>query len=202
MLSVSSLWFISYEQTDRINIMIKRLRKEEAILMVVDVQERLIPAIYDAAQAVHSCAVLAQAAQIFNIPVIVTEQYPEKLGATVPEITNILNDYQPISKKCFSAYTQEVVDVLKSTSARRSILLCGVEAHVCVQQTALDLLANGFDVFVVRDAISSRTPANAKIGWQRMIGAGAIPVSVESALFELLQTADAPEFKTVHQLIK
>jgi nicotinamidase-related amidase len=77
-----------------------------------------------------------------------------------------------------------------------------VEAHVCVQQTALDLLANDFDVFVARDAISSRTFANAEIGWQRMIGAGAIPVSVESALFELLQTAAAPEFKAIHQLIK
>ena len=170
--------------------------------MVVDVQERLIPAIHEAAQVVHSCAVLAQAAQIFNIPIIVTEQYPEKLGATVPEITNVLNDYQPISKKQFSAYTPKVIDVLKSTSERRSILLCGVEAHVCVQQTALDLLTNGFDVFVARDAINSRISTDAEFGWQRMISAGAIPVSVESSLFELLQSAAASEFKVIHQLIK
>lgn len=182
--------------------MIKRLQKEETVLIIVDVQERLIPAIHQAEHVVQSCGLLAQAAQTLQFPIIVTEQYPEKIGATVPEITSVLDNYQPIPKKYFSAYTPEVIDLLKSTSERSSILLCGVEAHVCVQQTALDLLANGFDVFVARDAISSRTPANAEIGWQRMISAGAIPVSVESVLFELLQTADAPEFKAIHQLIK
>jgi nicotinamidase-related amidase len=182
--------------------MIKRLKREETILMIVDVQERLVPAIYEVELIVRSCTILAQAAQIFKIPIILTEQYPEKLGATVPEIVNVLDEYQPIPKKQFSACTPEVTDVLKSTSERSSILLCGVEAHVCVQQTALDLLTNGFDVFVARDAISSRTITNAEIGWQRMIGAGAIPVSVESALFELLQTANASEFKAIHQLIK
>jgi nicotinamidase-related amidase len=182
--------------------MITRLEKEETILLIVDVQERLVPAIYEAEQLLRSCTILAQAAQILKIPLIVTEQYPEKLGATVPEITGVLDEFQPISKKQFSAYTPEVIDVLKSTSGRQTILLCGVEAHVCVQQTALDLLANGFAVFVARDAISSRTAANAAVGWQRMIGAGAIPVSVESTLFELLQTAGAPEFKAIHQLIK
>ena len=182
--------------------MIKRLQPEETILLIVDVQERLIPAIHEGTLVTHSCSVLAQAAQILQIPLIITEQYPEKLGASVPEITSVLDEYQPISKKQFSAYTPEVMNILKSTFERRSILLCGVEAHVCVQQTALDLLQNGFDVFVARDAISSRTIANAEIGWQRMIGAGAIPVSVESALFELLQTAGHPQFKAVHQLIK
>jgi len=182
--------------------MIKRLRQEETILMVIDVQERLIPAIHEAERVVHSCAILAQAVQTLQIPTMITEQYPEKIGATVAEITQVLNKYQPISKKYFSAYTPEIIDLLKNNPQRSSILLCGVEAHVCVQQTALDLLQNGFDVFVARDAISSRTPANAEIGWQRMINAGAIPVSVESALFELLETADHPQFKAVHQLIK
>jgi len=182
--------------------MIKRLQREETILLIVDVQERLIPAIHEGEQVARSCSVLTQAAQTLDIPLIITEQYPEKLGATVPEIRGVLHQYQPISKKQFSSCTPEMMDLLKSTFERRKILLCGVEAHVCVQQTALDLLANDFDVFVARDAISSRTIANAEIGWQRIIGAGAIPVSVESALFELLQTADHPQFKAVHQLIK
>jgi nicotinamidase-related amidase len=182
--------------------MIKRLKREETILMIVDVQERLIPAIHEGKLVARSCSVLAQVAQTLQIPVIVTEQYPEKLGATMPEIMGILDEYQPLSKKQFSSCTPEVMEVLKSTSERQTILLCGVEAHVCVQQTALDLLANNFDVFVARDAISSRTFANAEIGWQRMMRTGAIPVSVESALFELLQSADAPEFKDVHRLIK
>jgi nicotinamidase-related amidase len=182
--------------------MIKRLQREATILLIVDVQERLIPAIHEGEQAALSCSLLARAAQILQIPLIITEQYPEKLGATVPEIRGVLHQYQPVSKKQFSSCTAELMDILKSTSERRGILLCGVEAHVCVQQTALDLLANDFDVFVARDAISSRTAANAEIGWQRMMRAGAIPVSVESALFELLQTADHPQFKAIHQLIK
>lgn len=182
--------------------MIKRLKREETILMIVDVQERLVPAIHEGTQVIHACGVLAQAAQVLKIPVIVTEQYPEKLGATVPEIVSVVNNYQPIPKKQFSAWASAVIDILQNNPQRSSILLCGVEAHVCVQQTALDLLANGFDVFVARDAISSRTPANAEIGWQRMIGAGAVPLSVESSLFELLQSAEATEFKAIHQLIK
>ena len=161
-----------------------------------------MPAIDGAELLVRSCGVLAQAAQTLHIPIVVTEQYPEKLGATVPSITEVLERYQPISKKRFSACTPEVIDILKSTFQRRQVIVCGVEAHVCVQQTTLDLLQAGFDVFVVRDAISSRTLANAEIGWQRMTGAGVVPVSVESALFELLQTADHPQFKAVHQRIK
>src|SRR5690606_3166744 len=118
-----------------------------------------------AERVVHSCVLLAQAAQILQLPVIVTEQYPEKIGATVPEVIDALDEYRPLAKKYFSAYTPNMIDLLKSYSTRKSILLCGVEAHVCVQQTALDLIANGFDVFVARDAISSRTPTNAEIGW-------------------------------------
>ena len=128
--------------------MIKRLIREETILMVVDVQERLVPVIHDAAQVVHSCAALAQSALVFNIPIILTEQYPEKLGATVPQVLSVLTDDPPFSKKQFSAYTTETIDLLKIDPQRNSVLLCGVEAHVCVQQTALDLLSNDFDVFI------------------------------------------------------
>src|SRR5690606_12652958 len=126
--------------------LMQQLKIDQTILMMIDVQERLVPAIHEVERVVHSCAILAQAAQTLQIPVIITEQYPEKIGATVAEITQVLNEYQPISKKYFSAYTPEVADDLKNNPERRSILLCGVEAHVCVQQTALDLLANGFDV--------------------------------------------------------
>lgn len=180
----------------------QRLRIEEIVLMVIDVQERLTPAIHKAEQVTAGCAVLANAAQLLQIPLLVTEQYPEKLGATVAAITGVLKEYQPIAKKQFSSCTDEVMAALKALPGRRSVLLCGMEAHVCVQQTALDLLEKGYAVFAVRDAISSRTAENAEIGWRRMMRAGAVPVSVESALFELLQTADRPEFKAVHQLIK
>lgn len=182
--------------------LMQRLKMEETVLMVIDVQERLTPAIHESQQVVKGCAILVNAAQLLHIPVIVTEQYPEKLGATVADITGVLNEYHPIAKKQFSSCTEEVMTVLKGLPGRRSLLLCGMEAHVCVQQTALDLLEKGYAVFAAHDAISSRTAGNAEIGWRRMMRAGAVPVSVESALFELLQTADRPEFKAVHQLIK
>lgn len=179
-----------------------RLTIKNTLLFVVDVQERLLPAMHEATATAQSCHVLARAAGILRLPIIVTEQYPEKLGPTVADLNAACEEQQKFAKKQFSACTAEVMAALLRQSARRHILLCGIEAHVCVLQTALDLRDKNYEVFVARDAISSRTPANAQIGWDRMMAAGAIPTSTESALFELLQTADRPEFKAVHSLIK
>jgi len=179
-----------------------RLTTENTLLLIIDVQERLLPAMHESAATAQSCSILARAASLLHIPVLITEQYPEKLGSTVAAIHDAGAEHQVFSKKQFSSCTAEVMAALLRHPARRHILLCGIEAHVCVLQTALDLRDKNYDVFVARDAISSRTTANAEIGWERMRGAGAIPVSVESALFELLQTADRPEFKAIHPLIK
>lgn len=180
----------------------QRLKIDETVLVLVDVQEKLMPVIDHADAVIQRCQVLVKAANVLQIPLIVTEQYPLMLGATVSSINDELQDITPISKKSFSACTAEMSQSLKAVSQRRSVLLCGVEAHVCVLQTALDLIDQQYDVFVVRDAISSRASVDCETGWERMMRAGAIPVSVESALFELLQTADRPEFKAVHRLIK
>jgi len=179
-----------------------RLTTENTLLLIVDVQERLLPAMHESAATAQSCRILARAAAILQIPIIVTEQYPEKLGPTILDIRDACGDHQTFSKKQFSSCTAEVMAALLRQPSRRHILICGIEAHVCVLQTALDLRDKNYEVFVTRDAISSRAIANAQIGWERMMKAGAVPISVESALFELLQTADHPEFKAIHQLIK
>lgn len=184
---------------------IPRLRRAETTVLIVDVQERLVPAMLDCEQLVVNCRTLAAVAVQLNLPVIVTEQYPERLGATLPEVTEALSasadTHPPFSKMLFSACTEPVLLKLNEL-ARPTILLCGVEAHVCVMQSALDLREAGFSVFCAWDAISSRGEANKKIGWERMLQSGVVPTSTESAIFELLREAGTPSFKAMLPLIK
>jgi len=177
-----------------------RLRRDETLLLVVDVQERLVPVMSDAATVIKNCALLARAARQLNLPLVATEQYPARLGATVPEIAAHFSA-APHAKMLFSACTDEVQEALRA-AGRRTVLLCGIEAHVCVLQSALDLLAESYTVFVARDAIGSRTPENAHIGWERMRLAGAWPTSTESAIFELLREAGTDDFKALLPFLK
>jgi len=182
---------------------VPRLRCESTTLMIVDVQERLIPAMHDADSLTRNCATLTTAAAKLGLPIVITEQYPARLGATLPAITEAAGEGgpSPVSKMLFSACTAEVYETLRNLG-RPTVLLCGVEAHVCVMQSALDLLEAGYQVFVPFDAIASRQEYNRKVGWERMIGGGAIPTSTESAVFELLREAGTPEFKALLSLIK
>ena len=180
---------------------IARLRREEALLLVVDVQERLLPAMFEAERLARQCALLARAARQLGIPVITTEQYPEKLGATIAPLAELLGDTRPVAKMLFSACTEPVMSALQN-SQRRSIVLCGVEAHVCVMQTALDLVENGFTVFVPQDAVSSRYESDKRIGLERMKSVGAVPCSTEMVVFELLREAGTPDFKALLPFIK
>jgi isochorismate hydrolase len=143
---------------------------------------------------------LAGAARELGLPVVMTEQYPEKLGHTERHLAKAAQSL-PIAKMLFSACTEQTLSVIRATG-RRSVLLCGIEAHVCVLQSALDLLEQGFTVFVAEDAIASRRKADRRIGWQRMLGAGALPTSTESAIFELLREAGTDEFRALLPLLK
>ncbi len=178
-----------------------RLRRKETLLLIVDVQEKLMPVIHDSERVEANCAVLAKAARELHLPIVVTEQYPEKLGPTANAVREAAGFPTAIGKLRFSACTPQTLAALES-SGRKTVLLCGVEAHVCMLQTALDLREHGYQVFAARDALSSRTPENAEIGWQRMQQAGVLPTSTESALFELLEEAGTPEFKAILPLIK
>jgi len=175
-----------------------RLDPERAALVVVDVQEGFRKAIPEFERIAQATATLIQGAEAIGIPMLVTEQYPKGLGETAPEVAEHLPDgAQPLEKVVFSAAEADGFDL----KGRDQTLVCGVEAHVCVNQTALDLLGSGAEVHVAEDAVGSRFPENKRIGLQKMEQAGAVITSVETALFELLRKAGTDEFKTVQKLI-
>jgi nicotinamidase-related amidase len=174
------------------------LDRGRAALVVVDVQEAFRPAVLDFDRVAAGAATLVRGARILDLPVIVTQQYPKGLGATVPELAEHLDGIEPIDKVCFSAAAADGFDL----QGRDQALICGIESHVCVSQTAHDLLDRGVQVHVARDAVTSRTEENRELGLHKMEGAGAVVTSVETALFELLGAAGTDEFKQVQALVK
>ena len=172
----------------------RTLDRERTALVVVDVQEAFRPAVPDFDDVVENTLRLMKGAKILGVPVVVTEQYPKGLGSTVEE----LGEVEPVEKSCFSAARADGFDL----DGREQALVCGIEAHVCVSQTAHDLLERGVEVHVASDAVSSRTAANKEVGLHKMEQSGAIVTSVETALFELLEVSGTDEFKQVQGLIK
>jgi nicotinamidase-related amidase len=180
---------------------VTRLLQDNTALLIVDVQERLVPAMFEAERVVRHCATLATAARQLGLPILITEQNPARLGPTVTPVLGAAGPSAPVSKMLFSACTSETCEVLDANK-RSTILLCGIEAHVCVLQSALDLIERGYTVFVAHDAIASHQDSNRKIGWERMMRAGALPTSTESAIFELLREAGTADFRALLPLIK
>jgi nicotinamidase-related amidase len=175
-----------------------KLDRRRAVLLVVDVQEGFRKAIPDFERVAKAVATLIEGAEAIGIPVVATEQYPKGLGETAPEVAEHLPDgIHPLEKVQFSAADAQGFRL----GGRAQVLLCGIEAHVCVNQTALDLLASGVDVQVAEDATGSRSDENKRIGLRKMERAGATLTSVETALFELLGRSGTDEFKRVQQLI-
>jgi nicotinamidase-related amidase len=179
-----------------------KLDRDRTALVVVDVQEAFRPAVVDFDRVAREIGVLVQGGRMLGLPVLVTEQYPKGLGRTVPEVLRHLDGVEPIEKVCFSAADSEPFSAGLRESGRDQVLLCGIESHVCVSQTADDLLAGGSEVHVARDAVSSRTTENRELGLHKMERAGAVVTSVETALFELLRAAGTPEFKEIQKLVK
>ncbi len=175
-----------------------RLERERAALVVIDVQEGFRRAVDGFDRIASACAAMIRGAEALGVPVHVTEQYPKGLGATVPELAEHLPDgTEPLAKTCFSASDAEGF----SLGGRDQALICGIEAHVCVLQSSLDLLGAGAEVFVVADAVGSRDPANRRRALARLSRSGAWLSSVEMALFELLGGAGTDEFKRVQRLV-
>jgi Amidases related to nicotinamidase len=176
-----------------------KLDRERAALVVVDIQEAFRKAVPSFDAVAGSAATLVQGAEAMGIPIVVTEQYPKGLGHTVPEVADHLPiGLKPIEKVRFSAAEAEGFDL----NGRDQALVCGIETHVCVNQTVLDLLDRGVEVEVVGDAVGSRTDDNRELGLHKVEQAGAVLTSVETALFELLGGSDAAEFKQVQALVK
>ncbi len=178
------------------------LTRENALLLVIDIQGKLADLMHDRHMLFANVQRMVRGAQILDLPILVTEQNPQGLGSTIPEISKLLEDVQTISKVSFnSCATPRFLHALEQTG-RKQILITGIETHICVYQTSIDLLRRGYAVEVVVDAVSSRTALNKQIGLDRMRTSGAALTSTEMALYELLQVAEGPAFKAILKLVK
>jgi nicotinamidase-related amidase len=172
-------------------------------LAVIDVQESFRPHVDDFAGLAARVALVVRAAQLLGVPVVVTEQYPKGLGRTAAEIRAALpEDFEPVEKTAFSSCGAQTFVAQLEEAGARQVMLCGLEAHVCVNQTAHDLLALGLQVHVLTDCVSSRSSHNRQVGIEKMMRSGAIPSSTELALFELMRDARHEQFKAIQKLIK
>lgn len=178
------------------------LDKDSSVLVVIDVQERLV-AMLEKDEVVKKTAILCEAAKILGVPVIVTEQYPKGLGETVQKVKDALpEDAQFTEKTAFSAFQEPAFAEKLKNLHKKQVVICGIEAHVCVHQSASDLVAQGYDVYVAKDASASREKYEFKQGIERMKDNGTKISCVEIILFEWLKTSKNEHFKQVQALIK
>jgi len=175
---------------------------QNAILLVVDIQERLIPAIDQGQRVIDETARLIEGCRLLHIPMVATEQYPKGLGPLVPKVRNLLDPGRIFSKMTFSVCGAEEAMHTLEEQTRNQVVLAGIEAHVCVTQTALDLLEHGYQVHVPVETTSSRRPECCHAALMRMRQAGVMVTTVESVLFELLERAGTPQFKDVLGVVK
>jgi nicotinamidase-related amidase len=175
---------------------------EKCSLVVVDVQGRLAQLMYGREVLFKNIQILIKAAKILDIPIVWCQQVPDSLGPTVCGIAELLSGIEPINKASFSCCSDEQFISKLNSLGRQQVLLCGIETHVCIYQTAVDLRNRGYEVNVVADAVSSRTLENKQIGLERLEAEGTGLGSTEMVLFELLKTADHPQFKQIVRLIK
>jgi len=175
------------------------LDADTSLLVIVDVQGKLAEIMVDRDTMFGNINRLTKSASLLNVPVVVTEQLPDRLGPTHQEIAELLSEAPVVSKSSFSCCGEpRFAEVLKS-SGKKQIVLCGIEAHICVVQTTLELLEQGFEVFVVADAVSSRNPENKRLAIERMRGHGADIIVTESAMFEWMRDAAHPTFHKVRR---
>lgn len=180
------------------------LNAKNSVLLVVDVQERFMPVIHGVEAMNDNIAVLIQAAQILGVPTVVTEQYPKGLGHTIEQLQSVLPEdgTVPVLEKVeFGALADSQVQAALP-SERKQLVVCGIETHVCVNQTVHQALEQGWQTHVVRDAVSSRHPDNHATALEKMTQSGAIATTTEMVLFEWLSTSKHPQFKAIQQLIK
>ena len=176
---------------------------DRAVLVIVDLQEGFRPVIDRFEQIVARTAIVAEAAKLLGVPIMANEQYPQRLGSTVPEIKNVLPaTVTPVDKTSFSSCGADGFWQTLEASGRKQVMLAGIESHVCMNQTAHDLLARGYQVHLLTDCTSSRTAENRQLGIDKMLRSGAQPSSSEMALFELMVDSKHPQFKAISKLIK
>jgi nicotinamidase-related amidase len=178
------------------------LKIENTALLIVDIQGTLAQLMHEKELLFMNVKKLIKGIQVLGIPILWTEQNPQGLGPTIPEIADLLSNIEPISKMSFSCCRNDRFLHALNTLNRKQVLIAGIETHICVYQTATELLDTGYDVQVVTDAVSSRNRENKEVGLQRMRDSGVSLTSVETALFELLKVADVEQFKEILKIVK
>ena len=178
------------------------LRKDDALLVIIDIQTKLLNVIFEKERLVSACRKLIQAARLLEVPMVMTEQYPKGMGPTDAQILEVLDDVGIIEKVSFSCCGAGDFNQKIAGFQRKQIVVIGIEAHVCVLQTVHDLLHTGYFVYVPYDAVSSRKQSDYTNALDRIRQTGAVIGSVESAIFELLEKAGTPVFKDISKIIK
>jgi len=178
------------------------IKADQSCLIVIDIQERLVPAMQAPARVIRNAGVLLRAASRLGIPILMTEQYPKGLGHIVPELDGLAPDAEVLTKMHFSCMNDETFAARFKALGRSQAVIVGMEAHICVMQTGVNLMEEGYEIFVVTDATSSRSPESEKACLDRLGAAGAGIVTTEMVVFEWLGRAGTPEFKELLPLIK
>ena len=176
--------------------------RSDTCLVVVDMQEPFLRAMFDRGMVVENTRKLLGVAMVLDLPVIVTLQNPERMGETVPEVAELLPPVEQIGKMSFSCCGSEEFNAHVAELGRKTLILCGVETHICVSQTAHDLLAQGYKVHVPGDAVCSRKESDWQAGLRKMYQSGVIPTCTEAVMYELLGCAGTDEFREVLKLVK
>jgi nicotinamidase-related amidase len=178
------------------------MKIENSLLVIVDVQGKLAQLMFEKEKLIANLVRVVKGAQILGIPILWNEQNPAGLGGTIPELTELLTAFQPQSKMTFSCCGNPMFMEELRRSNRRQVLLVGIETHICVYQTAAELLGQDYSVYLISDAVSSRTPENKQLGIERIKSLGGVITSTEMILFELLGTAEHSRFREISRLVK
>lgn len=179
-----------------------RILKKNTIGLVIDIQERLVPMMEEKVTFVENCIKLIQGLQILGLPITVTQQYTKGLGETIPEIKAAITDFQYIEKRDFSCLDEPIMVEKLALLGVQNVIICGIESHVCVLQTAIDLKEAGYVPIVVMDCVSSRSFDNVDLASERFRYEGIMMTSLESILFELTRSSSSTEFKEISKLVK
>ena len=181
---------------------ILRIKREEAVLVAIDFQEKLLPAMEEKEKIEKSIIKLAAGLNVLDIPKLVTTQYARGLGQTVDSVAGALGEFEAIDKTTFSAWQNPEFRSALEAAGRKTVIITGIETHICVEQTTLDLMEHGYRVFLPVDCLGSRDMANHRASLERMKTEGAVITCGESILYEILGGAKAPEFKAISAIVK
>jgi nicotinamidase-related amidase len=179
-----------------------RITKQDTAALIIDIQEKLFPVMWDKEVLLKNCKILIKGLIELDVPMIVTQQYTKGLGETIDEIKNVIPGIHYIEKREFSCCDEPTVKEALNNLQAKNVILCGIESHVCVLQTAIDLKESGYSPIIVMDAVSSRFKVNMKLAKERFRYEDIMLTSTESLLFELTRSSAAPEFRAISKLVK